>query len=501
MEPNQEQIVTQAVEQFRTVWKEFSGKFADLLEHGHEQKLNPISGAPTFREVNIEFATALEVIQCSDFNSDLLVRIPWFVSIVAQIASHLDSASDKIREAARITSDGNILRVGEDLVGRFKNNEGNEIEHNFSNNIAAARSALGEAVTAFAQVKPFLSIDTRDDFWTRLVTFVDAQERALSIVKSIEERKGEAERITSEVERLRERIESAKTVFDKTASDCKNLLESLRSQSEETLQQLAQKDQDAATKVNEIDAKLKQATAISSEAETLDSQISAQQKALKDFDAQLKNRLDLFENFKQFVDEARTEYGAQSDSIDELTDRADKMIRGATVAGLSHSLDEAATAYGERAFWANVSFYVAIALLALSVLPLAIYVLNVPVSDLLSTEGAVNQIEVTIGGVIGRLALILPAFWLASFTSSQHSKLFNLSNEYRFKATLARSVDGFKREAPDYEQEIAGGVFMDIREKPVSEPTKTQGHQSTPNPLFAYLIKKARVAIDRNSAE
>ena len=66
---------------------------------------------------------------------------------------------------------------------------------------------------------------------------------------------------------------------------------------------------------------------------------------------------------------------------------------------------------------------------------------------------------------------------------------------------LGLDIDGFKREAPNYEQEIAGGVFLDIREKPVSEPTKTYGQQDTPNPIFAQLIKRARAAIDKNSAE
>jgi hypothetical protein len=89
--------------------------------------------------------------------------------------------------------------------------------------------------------------------------------------------------------------------------------------------------------------------------------------------------------------------------------------------------------------------------------------------------------------------LVIPATWASAFFASNYAELFHLSREYAHKAALAKSVDGFKREAPNYEQEIVGSVFMEIQDNPGS---RRASPPATPqNPITEKFLKRVMEAI------
>lgn len=58
---------------------------------------------------------------------------------------------------------------------------------------------------------------------------------------------------------------------------------------------------------------------------------------------------------------------------------------------------------------------------------------------------------------------------------------------------MAKAVDGFKREAPEFKEEIVAGVFMEIRENPGARYSPSP---ATPqNPIAQRILDKVLDAI------
>ena len=76
--------------------------------------------------------------------------------------------------------------------------------------------------------------------------------------------------------------------------------------------------------------------------------------------------------------------------------------------------------------------------------------------------------------LLGKIFLMFPATWLTQFFSKAYSEFFHLEREYAHKAALARSVEGFKKQAPKYEEEITTAVFSRFNQILRSRRPQTQ---------------------------
>jgi hypothetical protein len=94
---------------------------------------------------------------------------------------------------------------------------------------------------------------------------------------------------------------------------------------------------------------------------------------------------------------------------------------------------------------------------------------------------------------IGKLILVIPGTWAAAFFASNYAELFHLSREYAHKAAIAKALDGFQREAPDYKQEIVGSVFVEIQDNPGSR--KAPRPATPQNPVTQKFLEKVLDAI------
>ena len=92
---------------------------------------------------------------------------------------------------------------------------------------------------------------------------------------------------------------------------------------------------------------------------------------------------------------------------------------------------------------------------------------------------------------------MLPATWATAFFAGNYAELFHLSREYAHKAAMAKAVDGFKREAPEYKEEIVAGIFMEIRDNPGSR--KSPNPATPQNPLSKRILEKILDAIRTKS--
>jgi hypothetical protein len=218
-------------------------------------------------------------------------------------------------------------------------------------------------------------------------------------------------------------------------------------------------------------------------ADTLEQQIAGYRAKFDAFQSQLDDRLKQFSEFEKNVVETEQQNKKRESEIDRLSDKADSMIKGATTAGLSKSLEDTQAVYAKRMLISGGGFICAIILLAVSALPLAAHLLP----GLLGTwiPAVAEDVKNSPVSLLGKIVLLMPATWLTIFFSKAFSEFFHLEREYAHKAALAKAVEGFKSEAPDFAQEITTGVFGEI----LNNPSSRSSPEPANHPIYEVLTK------------
>jgi hypothetical protein len=235
-------------------------------------------------------------------------------------------------------------------------------------------------------------------------------------------------------------------------------------------------------------AKLERVREVATQANSLQTQVDGFSGQFDGFQKAMDSRLALLAQFEAEANAARTENAARDAEIERLTKAADAMIQGASTAGLGYTLEQTRKLYASRMFWARVWFGISILFLAASAIPLAAQLLPglfkewLPVA--LPNAGAKGPDELYL--LLGKVFLLFPATWLTQFFSKSFSEFFHLEREYAHKAALAQSVEGFKRQAPNYEQEMTAEVFREV----TSNPSKQAAPDPAAHPLYDVLAKK-----------
>jgi CII-binding regulator of phage lambda lysogenization HflD len=278
-------------------------------------------------------------------------------------------------------------------------------------------------------------------------------------------------------------------------------LKSLAEQATSLVQQIQEQLGAVGTQKTTVDAnaaevvqKLAQAREVSKDADTLQQRVAGFSSQFEAFDAQMKTRLEQFAQFDSFTKEAQRINKEREEKIAELTEKADTMIRGATTAGLSKSLEDAKDEYERRLNRTQWFFLGSVVFLLVSALPIAAQLIPGPWQQFFapSVNGAASE-SVHWLSALGKLILVLPGTWATAFFASNYAELFHLSREYAHKAALAKAIDGFQREAPDYKQEIVGSVFMEIQDNPGSR--KAPPPATPQNPVTQKFLEKVLDAI------
>ncbi|MBV7409634.1 hypothetical protein [Maritimibacter sp. DP1N21-5] len=248
------------------------------------------------------------------------------------------------------------------------------------------------------------------------------------------------------------------------------------------------------------------------EASSLENEVEEYREKFKSFDRQLENRNKDFELGKEKQDSLFAKFDGQKEAVKELIESSESMLKGATVAGLASSFSEAHRKLGWQLLWARVSFYVGIAFLFISAIPLMLYVflpilapfLQARYPELASAAPAIDtHAEISgwqyLGQVLARFIILLPAAWLVSFSAIRHSSLFRLREHYAYKYSMAVSVEGFRKQAAGYESEIAALVLEQLAFNPADKltPSKDIPEGKVPHPILNILVDKFRNGINK----
>jgi hypothetical protein len=242
---------------------------------------------------------------------------------------------------------------------------------------------------------------------------------------------------------------------------------------------------------DEAAAKLATIRETATKAASLDTQVRGYESSFDAFQKSLDDRVEQHGEFEKAMTAALAANAGREAKIDDLIAQSDSMIKGSTTAGLGVSLEETRKLYQERMVSTRRYFIASIVLLGASAIPLVAHILPGLFSSWLtaaSTTGAGTAVSDTNAflSLLGKVCLMFPATWLTQFFSKSYSEFFHLEREYAHKAALARSVEGFKRQAPKYQEEITAAVFAEIREN----PSKQSAPEAAEHPLMGLLGKK-----------
>lgn len=270
--------------------------------------------------------------------------------------------------------------------------------------------------------------------------------------------------------------------------------DTLAQQIQEILTSAATQKTTTDTNVAEIEQKLARAREISKDADALQLRVTGFEAQFEAFETQMKARLDQFSAFEKATRESQEINEEHEAKIVELIDKADTMIRGATTAGLSQSLEETKTLYERRLETTQRYFLWSVGLLLVCSLPIAAQIVPGPWQQYFPAQTPASASDAGPWlAALGKLMLVIPATWATAFFASNYAELFHLAREYAHKAALAKAVDGFKREAPNYEQEIVGSVFMEIQDNPGSR--KAPPPATPQNPITEKFLTRVMEAI------
>jgi hypothetical protein len=375
------------------------------------------------------------------------------------------------RDGARITDSNNNFSL------QIFDGETNIASFDSSSNFAQMLPPLNLLTTNLALLLPFCKSDSVADLSKRANALGD---------------------LIRDAENLRNQVGQFAKATEQTAnmsSEKANVFQGLISQAEAVISKLQAIQQQATTDSANVTNLVETIKQIGGNAAKLEELVYGYQSKFDAFQKQLDDRHASFGKFEEETKAALAINTKRDTEIDRLIKLSDAMITGATTAGLSSSLEITRVRYQKRMNGARLGFLFSVFLLLLSAFPLAAHLLPglfgswIPAFDA-KADGSPYA-------VIGKVVLLLPASWLTAFFTKSYADFFHLEREYAHKAALAMSVDGFKRQAENYQQEITAEVFMEIRSNPASK----NAPDPVSHPLYDILAKTVSKVLDRKLSD
>jgi hypothetical protein len=428
-------------------------------------------------ELDAGLTTAYEL--AGSINDELPVGVQGMLLVSPGFKSLLDALT-KLRDVSNAIKD--YFKIAEDAghkvtvldVNRLNDEAGRQFD--IATHLKQIKANAGNFVSQLASLRDFLIGGGIGDLSKR----IDAFHSLSDDIKSIHDRVKKASRdAEGSLKNVQEVQKNSHATFE----------------SIEKIQKAATDVQaNSAAALTEINTKLVNIRETTTQAENLAALVDKYQAKYSAFDTELDKRLALFTQFEEANKAAQEQNQLREKEIDRLVREANQMLQGATNAGLAKAFNDASVKYGNEADDAKKGFYWSIMFLVSTVLPLASYIFPIPYLDTVSDS---TSNGVTLGGVLSRIVFLLPGVWLTSFTALRYSSLFQLHREYSFKAAIAMSVDGFKMQAPEYKEAIAGSAFIELATKPDYAPHKDTA--KSPNPILGYLVHMLQKRFEKMS--
>ncbi len=297
----------------------------------------------------------------------------------------------------------------------------------------------------------------------------------------------ESRSIVAEIRGRRADAESASLA----AIDLKSQTEADRAEAQRNKNESSVDRNTTADYKSEASTRLAEIRQVAENAANLSSQVTAYDTQFTLFKGQLEERDKSYATQSGRVDDLIKKNELSAAEIERLTKDANAMLTGAVVAGLASAYAAIKKELNDQLGWARWGFFVGIVFLTLSLLPLAAYTVPFlgnwlgqapPPSDLKVESYALQ--------ILARLALLLPAAWYLRFAANRHAALFRLREEYAHRYSLASSVEGFKKQAEEFKDQIAAATYENISINPASamDKSKNSNDGDPPTPIMRAFV-------------
>ncbi len=383
-----------------------------------------------------------------DEKSDLVPsgHLQQMLKAVSTATSHIQALSSHLR--SQFTDANSLLTFD---YGNFhgQTSKGQSVNcHPQFKNLYDGVEAL---LAAFLGIAPVVS-ESSGDFQAAAKTFSQLLEKVTKDRDEVRKTLKDLKDIANQTERLRATTESASTEVNRLKDNSAN--------DQQTISEYLAEATERREKIETVHASASQ----------LESAVTEYDDTFQSFQRQLDTRDERFKDGTQKLDKLIAKFDEQEESFDALIKKSEDMLKSATVAGLAAHFGTIREELTTELNKARKSFYFGIGILVISALPLLALVL-MPIFEIFYPGLAERSPEAAdglyyLGQVIARIIILLPAAWFVRFASRRHSSLFKLREDYAYKYSMAVSVDGFKKQAPDYESEIAAVVFEELAFNP-----------------------------------
>lgn len=175
---------------------------------------------------------------------------------------------------------------------------------------------------------------------------------------------------------------------------------------------------------------------------------------------------------------------AAADAADKLKAQCEEAFRITTTKGLSAAFDQRATALSNSMWWWVVG-------LAIS-LGIAVYLGSVRVTLLNAALAATNLSWGTVWmHFLLSIASAAAPVWFAWLSTKQIGQRFRLAEDYAFKASVAKSYEGYRREAADLNEDFSVRLFESALTRLEEAPLRLVETQAHGSPLQDFAASDA----------
>ncbi|QJE74000.1 hypothetical protein HHL28_13655 [Aerophototrophica crusticola] len=238
----------------------------------------------------------------------------------------------------------------------------------------------------------------------------------------------------------------------------------------------------------------------------LDADAKALHERMVGFDRKLSSREKEIESGRKTIAEVSQILKATGKEAENLVVQAKEVLGTATAAGLSESFIKEKASLDEKLGRLRKSIYVSIGFLFLSVLiatnslPFLKEVISLP--SVGSATGETNEVLKFISGMAIRIAIMFPSLVLTAFNINQYRQNFLLREQYAYKYTVAASIDGFRKQAPNHDQAMAAAAFEELLFNPITALKSIPQRQNTYiSEIIAPITAAAKAAMKKRSDE
>ncbi|MCK9558280.1 MAG: hypothetical protein M0R50_09610 [Candidatus Cloacimonetes bacterium] len=353
-----------------------------------------------------------------------------------------------------------------------------------SNFLTLLANAYGKAIIAaktiimlLDKVSPLLYknyIEGKRQYATELVQL---KGDIKSVSRTAKEQAAHIKEYFDEIEEIKKHISSMENNAKNNFDSIKTILDESEATQVE-LRSLVKGNEDLGDELEELK---EEATAFNDEIDSM-KQNHAGEMAKVD-----KLLLDLAEKYNKFSTDIDAKAKAVYSDIKSLSERADSMLSGATNAALASTFDDKRKeASGELV--KTLRFYVvSIIFLVISVIPLA-YVLF---------EMSIGNLSIQPWTILPTIILVMPGLFLQHFAASRYADTFRILEDYTYKYSIAMGVEGYKKAAPEYADEIAASTFEQIAFNPADNLRGQKQVQMVAHPILELLATKMGFALIR----